>query len=130
MILLISGLIILIDQVTKWLFIDVAIKNSGMAFGLMSRQSPFLSIMLGIGLTGSIYLFKTTKPDQVSRVLWGIIFGGILSNLVDRIRLGAVIDPFTIAQIQLSFNFADLAVTIGFTLLCIQLLVILRSKKP
>jgi len=123
MMLSISLLVILVDQALKIALFRVATINSGVAFGLASQHSLFSVAMLGFGLIGSIYLYQTTKRDRFNQVLWSVILGGVVSNLIDRIRIGAVIDPLTISQLHLSFNLADVAVSVGFFLLCLRLLV-------
>jgi signal peptidase II len=120
--LFISLLVILVDQALKVVLFDVATLNSGVAFGLASQYGSFSVAMLSFGLVGSVYLYRTTSRDRVNQILWSLILGGVVSNLIDRIRIGAVIDPLAISQLHLCFNLADVAVSVGFFLLCLRLL--------
>ena len=128
MVALLAVLVILIDQTTKAVLLRGAITNGGVAFGIASQHSVFVGILLGIGLVGSMYLYKTSKLSRYDQLLWGCIFGGIVSNFIDRVRLCTVLDPFTLGWLHLSFNVADVVISIGFASICLQLLVRERTR--
>ena len=66
-----------------------------------------------------LYLTKKTKSFILEFSL-GLILGGAISNLIDRLRFGCVID-FIDFRIWPVFNFADSAITIGVALILFKL---------
>ncbi len=93
------------------------VENTGIAFGLAGRL-PAL-VPAAIALTFLFLLFYN-RPRwtrlAAARVALALLAGGALGNLVDRIRLGAVIDYVDI-RVWPVFNLADAAVTVGAGLL-------------
>ncbi len=98
------------------------IQNTGAAFGIF-RGHNVLFIIISLAALVFILFFsrdilgKTLLPN-ISR---GLILGGIISNLIDRIGIGCVID-FLDFQVWPVFNLADSGISIGAVLLIIQLL--------
>jgi signal peptidase II len=93
------------------------VENTGIAFGLAGHL-PLL-VPAAIALTFLFLLFYN-KPDwtrlPMIRPALALLAGGALGNLVDRIRLGAVIDYLDV-RVWPVFNLADVAVTVGAGLL-------------
>lgn len=93
------------------------VENTGIAFGL-AGQMP-LVVPAAIALTFLFLLFYTrprwTRPPLVRTAL-ALLAGGAVGNLIDRVRVGAVIDYLDI-YVWPVFNLADLAVTTGAALL-------------
>ena len=136
--LLCAALVVSLDQVTKHLaasrlmpgesisvlgdFIRLTlVHNTGAAFGLFpGSRVPFIVVsVVAIGVV--LYLFfRETYRSVANRVLLGCILGGAIGNLIDRVRLGYVVDfidiGFGTARWPV-FNAADSAVTIGVILL-------------
>lgn len=131
-------LVVVADQLTKmWirsalatgasfpetgLFRLIHVHNSGAAFGLLQGQSFPLTLA---GLFGIVvlllffFLFSgrlTFFDNRLSKPALGLILGGIIGNLIDRIRLGYVTD-FIDVGIWPTFNIADSAITVGVILL-------------
>ena len=95
--------------------------NNGTAFGLFKGQNilfAVFSLLAIIVIAGYVMTHKNTG-FAVSLAL-GLIFGGALGNLVDRIRFGHVID-FLDFRIWPVFNIADSALTAGTSILIIIL---------
>lgn len=93
------------------------VHNTGAAFGLFpGSRLPFVFIsIVAIGVV--LYLFfREHYRSLANRILLGCILGGAIGNLVDRVRLGWVIDFIDMGVGSLRwpvFNVADSAVTLG-----------------
>jgi signal peptidase II len=98
-------------------------RNIGAAFSILSG-GRILLIILGIIAIDAIYLLfiynkELTKKDQI---LYGLLMGGILGNLLDRIFYGYVVDylDFKIFGYDFPiFNLADILITISVILIII-----------
>jgi signal peptidase II len=103
------------------LFFTLA-KNPGGAFGIL-QGSGFLVLIvtavISIGLLGAL-LFADLRDGSLKLGL-AIIAGGALSNLLDRLRLGYVID-FLDFRVWPVFNLADVAIVVGTGLILLRLL--------
>ena len=135
----IVGLVLVMDQATKWLvtrsmtyyeqinvipgFLNlIYIHNPGGAFGIFAQnQGGFQSFMfIGIAVAAMgliLYLYKNTPPEYPFLSFgFALIFGGSLGNMIDRIRLGEVIDFIDVYIAHMhwpAFNIADSAITVG-----------------
>ena len=91
--------------------------NSGAAFGLLANQTTLLVILTLILAAGLILGFRTLPLERVL-VRYGaaLIVGGALGNLLDRVRLGYVVD-FLDLRFWPVFNLADAAIVTGAGLL-------------
>lgn len=93
------------------------IENSGAAFGVLAGQ-PVLISSLAIVIT---FLFLAIMRDEAGHATVlltavGLVLGGSLGNLLDRLRLGYVVD-FVAIGIWPKFNIADSAIVIGLLLM-------------
>ena len=96
--------------------------NTGAAFSILSgpssglRQAFFIAITL-IALTFVLYLYRRHQRESILYLFgFGLIAGGAVGNLIDRLRCGSVIDflDFHIgARHWPAFNLADTAITVG-----------------
>jgi len=134
-----AGLVIAMDQLTKWLIIRylpfysektivpgffnlIHIHNTGGAFGIFAKNPGGLQSMVFISIALAamgliLYLYKKI-PDYFPVLAMGLalIFGGAAGNLIDRFRIGRVIDfiDFYIGSVHWpAFNVADAAITVG-----------------
>ena len=106
------------------------IHNTGAAFGLLAGQASlmrtliFLAVLV-LALAVVLWMvFRLPQGQKVELVALSLIFGGALGNIVDRIRLGRVIDFIDVyyrAYHWPAFNVADSAITIGVILLLCRL---------
>ncbi|MBW3013890.1 signal peptidase II [Candidatus Woesearchaeota archaeon] len=135
LILLLSVLIIVVDQFTKMLvkklelgktiqlipdFFNITyIHNYGAGFGTFQNWGFVLILISFVALGFSIYFFFKLK-DNIILYLDALLIGGILGNLIDRLAYGYVIDflDFIIWPI---FNVADMMITTSIFLLIIYL---------
>lgn len=132
-------IILLLDQVSKWMAVNqieahqilsvipgffnlVLVKNKGMAFGIFSQTRSgfyyYFLLFTTIGAIGVIlfFFFWIKRTKKWLTVGLSLILGGALGNLVDRVRLGYVIDFldfFLKGYHWPAFNVADSAVTVG-----------------
>jgi len=146
--LLIGLAIVLLDQLTKqWIrsafvygesrpvidgfFNLVYVRNDGAAWNILSGQSIILILISVVVLVLLIICRRSFLQEQVShRILLGLMIGGIVGNLIDRIRFGWVTDflDFQFGTYHYpSFNVADSAICIAVGLYIITNL--LSSKK-
>jgi len=93
------------------------VHNTGAAFGLFpGSRLPFIVISL-LAIAVVLYLFlRETYRSLANRILLGCILGGAIGNLIDRIRLGWVVDFIDLGVGSFRwpvFNVADSAVTLG-----------------
>jgi len=93
------------------------VQNTGAAFGLLKGQQT-LFILMSVFVMGYLVREFLIRPVMTARVFWGcvLILGGAAGNVIDRLRLGYVIDFIGVGLWPL-FNVADSAITIGIGLL-------------
>lgn len=94
--------------------------NRGIAFGIPLAFSfqiissiVILSMLIYVGIK---YILPEKRNSLLNQFLLGIIVGGALGNLINRIALGYVIDFIVIKPFPV-FNFADIGITIGLIIL-------------
>jgi len=105
------------------------IRNNGAAFSLLANSLALvLLIVVAVGVITYLYLRMLNTGSLWYKLIFGLIIGGALGNLIDRARhSGYVIDfiAFRIPQIGFYFaifNLADAAISIGVFLLFVTLL--------
>ncbi len=105
------------------------IRNNGAAFSLFANSVVLvLLIVVAIGVIAYLYLRMLNTGSLWYKLIFGLIIGGALSNLIDRARHGGnVVDfiSFNIPQLNFHFdifNLADAAISIGVILLFVTLL--------
>jgi signal peptidase II len=96
--------------------------NPGAAFGILPNQNV-LFITTGLLLViGALAIYRKLPPaKKILRIGLGLVLGGALGNLVDRLRFGKVVD-FLDFRVWPVFNLADTAIFIGVCLLAWELL--------
>jgi signal peptidase II len=123
----ISFWVVVLDQLTKFLaysnisqsipiiggiFHLTLVKNTGAGFGILQGQQ-WLLVFISIFVVGLILFYYDKIPKKGLAKAWvAMLLGGTIGNLIDRIRLGFVID-FLDFRIWPAFNIADSAITIG-----------------
>lgn len=99
------------------------LKNTGMAWSLLSNQTLLLTIVSIVVVIFILYYLKTNKLTKMYKVIFGLILGGALGNLFDRIVYQYVrdfLDFYIFGYNFPVFNIADSALTIGIILLLIE----------
>jgi signal peptidase II len=98
------------------------IPNDGIAMGLLAGKQLVVIVVTGIIMLAlACYIFMSRKKESpLTLAVLSIIVGGGIGNLIDRIRLGYVIDYLDFRVWDYIFNFADICVVVGcFALLFI-----------
>lgn len=129
--LLLAGVLIA-DQLTKALVRDgmrrgeedpvlpflklVNVRNEGVAFGLDVGGATLIVVIIAFALLALLLYFARHSARPLMWVPVGLLLGGALGNIVDRLREGAVTD-FLKVPAWPAFNLADVAITIGVVLL-------------
>ena len=143
----ISLLILAVDQYSKWViktsmrlyesipligekfFRLTYVENEGIAFGMYFGGRVLLVTTTLIAIIFLLfYIHRLNYAPVIPRIAMGIILGGALGNLVDRVFRGSVVDffdfdfPDFIMDRWPVFNLADSSVSVGMTILIIYLL--------
>ncbi|EQK43847.1 MULTISPECIES: signal peptidase II [Paraclostridium] len=144
-ILIILGLIGL-DQISKFLAVKYLVnigsipiikdifhltyvENRGAAFGMFqNNQMIFVVVALAACIFGLYYLYKK-QLNLLGKSAIILIIAGAIGNLIDRVRLGFVVDYFDFRIVwNYVFNVADVFVVIGTILLCIYIIFFENDK--
>jgi signal peptidase II len=113
--------LILIDQALKY-FSNETICNPNIAWGIPIVPAIFYFIWIIIIAILILIFLKTEKYYQ--KIFLIFIFAGALSNMIDRIKFGCVVDYIDLKIFPI-FNLADTYITVGILILAIN---ILRNK--
>ncbi|MCX5736312.1 MAG: signal peptidase II [candidate division NC10 bacterium] len=152
---LISLVIVLLDQLAKLLvvrsmrlgqnipivlgFFDLTfVLNPGAAFSLFATlpewiRNPFF-ILISVAAAVLIVVYRTRhlRENRLASVSLALIFGGAIGNLIDRLRYGVVVDFLDAHIYQYHwpiFNVADSAISVGVTLLLLEMLLEWRRER-
>lgn len=150
-----AALIFVADQILKWVvagpldlqtvrqirllpFFDLTwVENYGVSMGFLTAGSA-LERWLLVGMTATIatvvLVWMWREKNRPDTIALGLVLGGALGNIVDRVRFGYVVDfldlhignwhPFLV------FNVADAAITIGVLLLVLRALLVRDGRDP
>ncbi len=148
--------VVLLDQVTKALIVRSFelheyrpiidgilslshVRNRGAAFGILSNadlpyQPVLLSALSLAALLAIAYYFvRLPLSARLPRLALALVLGGAIANLIDRMRLGYVVDfvhVFWREHAWPDFNVADSAITVGVVLLILDILRESRAEDP
>ncbi len=146
-----SGVIILIDQLTKWLvrtyipfqsmwmpeglswlapFVRIVNwSNSGAAFGTFQEGNTVFSILAILVIAAILYYYpRVERSDWTLRLAMGLQLGGAAGNLVDRLILHRVTDFIAVGAFPV-FNVADASISIGVAVLILGVWLKERQEK-
>lgn len=139
LVLLLVGLIVVVDQVTKAVVVRALaphesipiidsffhltlVHNTGAAFGLLAHtpawfRQPFFLLATGVAVFALLFFLRhTDEANQPVVISTAAIIGGALGNLIDRLRYGQVVDFLDFHWSGYhwpAFNVADTCITLG-----------------
>jgi signal peptidase II len=141
-----SGAVVVLDQLTKWyatqqltlgvpvpvlpVFDLTLLHNTGAAFSFLAGEAGWqrwFFTVLALGVSGLIvaWLYKLPREQRWTGAALALVLGGALGNVIDRIRLGYVVDFIHLHYENWywpAFNVADSAISIGAVMLALEIL--------
>ncbi len=130
--LIVSAILVGVDQFSKYLAVEYLsnseyftvisgilrlryVENTGAVFGSFSNHTIPLTIFSVLLLVGAIFLLVTNKNrSKFMNVCLVLMISGGIGNIIDRIRLGYVIDFIEPVFVNFAvFNFADCLITVS-----------------
>ena len=140
-----SVIIIAVDQLTKFLIYGTPAAsivgdllwfesslNTGVAFSMFEGKSSLFIVLATIASLVMIWLIASKKffQPKFEKISLGLILGGTIANVIDRIAFGGVRDFIYLKFINFAiFNIADMAITIGAIMLCFSIIVSVFKKE-
>jgi len=138
-----AGLVFAADQASKWAvvahfappgapiavtpFVNLTLVwNTGISFGLLPSAAPahrWVLIAIAAAIAGGLGLWLWRSRARLPAVALGLVIGGALANIADRLGRGAVVDflDFHVAGWHWpAFNLADSGISVGVALLVID----------
>lgn len=155
-----SAVVFVVDQITKWIvlgpgrfsppgcleagygcrFIEVSpffdlqmVWNRGVSFGLLRADADLARwglVVMSIVISGVFLWWLRGAERRLTATSLGLVIGGAIGNVIDRIRFGAVADflDFNGLWFPWVFNVADAAITVGAILLAADMLFFAESE--
>lgn len=134
MAIVIVAFVVFLDQLTKYLavrylmpigsypviknfFLLTYVENKGAAFGMLQNKTLFFIVITLI--VGAVLIYSMIKlpENSVYNYTLAMILGGAIGNLIDRVRLGYVVDFIDFKFFPAVFNVADSFIVIGAIIL-------------
>jgi len=139
-----SAAVIALDQATKFLvarFFELyervevlpvldftLLHNTGAAFSMLAGASGwqrpfFVTLGIAVSVVLLVWMWRSPRGDKLLPVALALVLGGAVGNVIDRVRLGYVIDFIHAhwgAAYFPAFNIADSAITVGAALLIVD----------
>lgn len=136
-------LVFLLDQASKWLILEVIMQpprvievlpvfnlvltfNRGVSFGLFGQAAdwmPWVLIGLSLVIVAGLTVWLRRQERWLPALALGLVIGGALGNVIDRLLLGAVVDFLDVHAYGWhwpAFNIADSGITVGVGLLILD----------
>ncbi|RIK94373.1 MAG: signal peptidase II [Proteobacteria bacterium] len=144
---------LIIDQASKWYLLEIfrlpsrgvvevlpffnltMVWNRGISFGLFPADGDhgrWFLVAFTLVVAGVVILWLKKAEDRLAALALGLILGGALGNIIDRIRFGAVADFVQLHAAGYSFfifNVADAAISVGVALLFLDAILSHRGAK-
>lgn len=149
-----AALVFVLDQASKFVITDVLrldelsaereilpifdlrfVANRGVSLGLLHADTDMMRwglVAMTAIIAGLVAVWMTRERNRQDQIALGLILGGAIGNILDRIRFGYVVDfadlHFGGYRPFLVFNVADAAITIGVLVLLVRAL-LMRDKR-
>lgn len=135
-----AALLVAIDQLIKYFVVAflkpvgavsvvdnlidlVYYENKGMSFGMMEGARWIFVIFTAVAMVVMVYLlFRNKNEKRLYYLSIGLIIGGGIGNMIDRILYGYVVDYFRLSFFPPICNFADYCIVIGAVLFAVYIL--------
>lgn len=144
--------VVILDQLSKWVvlnylmvppqtlsitsFLNIVLTwNRGVSFGLLSSSNPYgpwLLAAIAFTFIAVIILWIFQAETKIMALAFGLVLGGAVGNLSDRLRFGAVtdfLDFHAFGYHWYTFNVADTAIFMGVALILLEYLKEVWSEK-
>jgi lipoprotein signal peptidase len=139
--LALGALILVLDQATKWWILEIVrlpevgrievlpfmnltmVWNRGITFGLLAGDAwwhAWALVTIALAVVAALTVWLARATDRWTALALGLVLGGAIGNVIDRIRFGAVVDFVDLHAFGWHwyvFNVADSAIVIGVGLL-------------
>jgi signal peptidase II len=97
------------------------VENTGIAFGLFSNSTAIVTVLTAAAVAWMLWFFaRSGSRHPVLPAALGLLIGGSVSNLIDRVRLGHVVDFLDLGWWP-AFNLADSFIVVGVAILLVTL---------
>jgi signal peptidase II len=143
---LVTGLVVGLDQLSKAAVRDsivpgdtrgvlpgvelVNTRNKGVAFGFLPGRHLAVSLLVGVALLVLLVYFARHHGKPLIWLPTGMLLGGALGNVLDRVRAGSVTDFVKLPLGWPPFNLADASITLGVLLLFLLVESPTRRSQP
>lgn len=109
------------------------VENRGVAFGMFSGQRWFILLLTSVITLGLVYYYiKLPKTQEYKPVRFAmvLVFSGAIGNIIDRMRLGYVVDFFEFTFFDWPvFNMADVYVVVGVILMAFLIIFVIKEEE-
>jgi len=116
------------DRLLGGLITIVDVRNSGVAFGQLSGGGAIVGVVVALALGALLWYFLSHLGTPLIWLATGLVLGGAIGNIIDRVRAGAVTDFIKLPHWP-AFNFADAAITVGVVALVVLVELDSRRKR-
>ena len=99
------------------------VENRGAAFGMLQNNQSIFVVVAILASVFGLYYVHTKKVNNLGKIGILLVISGAIGNLIDRVRLGFVVDYLDFHIIwSYVFNLADCFVVVGTILLCLYII--------
>ena len=99
------------------------VENRGAAFGMLQNNQIIFILVAAIASCFGLYYLHSKKVNNLGKIGILLVISGAIGNLIDRVRLGFVVDYLDFHIIwSYVFNLADCFVVVGTILLCLYII--------
>jgi signal peptidase II len=96
-------------------------RNRGVAFGFLTGSHVIVTVLIGVALAALLVYFARHADRPWLWLPTGLLLGGALGNVLDRVRHGSVTDFIKLPLGWPPFNIADASITVGLVILLVLL---------